>query len=92
MLCAQLPRSGILTELGSSNLGCYNPLFLHELNRICFETRKAYVSLFLLSNTYSYLSDGAASFKKKISKNKAMFDELLNAMDMVGFLDEVKTT
>jgi len=38
------------------------------------------------------LSDGAASFKKKISKNKAMFDELLNAMDMVGFLDEVKTT
>jgi len=26
---------------------------------------------------------------KKIKKNKSMFDELLNAMDMVGFLDEV---
>lgn len=27
---------------------------------------------------------------KKIKKNKSMFDELLNAMDMVGFLDEVQ--
>lgn len=27
---------------------------------------------------------------KKIKKNKSMFDELLNAMDMVGFLDEVR--
>ena len=26
---------------------------------------------------------------KKVKKNKSMFDELLNAMDMVGFLDEV---
>ena len=26
---------------------------------------------------------------KKIKKNKSMFHELLNAMDMVGFLDEV---
>lgn len=26
---------------------------------------------------------------KKVKKNKVMFDELLNAMDMVGFLDEV---
>ncbi|CAH3188478.1 unnamed protein product [Porites evermanni] len=40
------------------------------------------------ASKYCYLSDGAASFKKKISKNKAMFDELLNAMDMVGFLEE----
>ena len=29
---------------------------------------------------------------KKVKKNKSMFDELLNAMDMVGFLDEVSTT
>ena len=36
----------------------------------------------------SYLFEGAASMKK-IKKNKSMFDELLNAMDMVGFLDEV---
>ena len=62
---------------------------LHELNRMCL---KFLCKSFLLSNTDSYLSDGAASFKKKISKNKAMFDELLNAMDMVGFLDEVKPT
>lgn len=27
---------------------------------------------------------------KKIKKNKSMFDELMNAMDMVGFLDEVQ--
>lgn len=27
---------------------------------------------------------------KKIKKNKSMFDELMNAMDMVGFLDEVR--
>ena len=27
---------------------------------------------------------------KKIKKNKSMFDELLNAMDIVGFLDEVR--
>ena len=26
---------------------------------------------------------------KKVKKNKMMFNELLNAMDMVGFLDEV---
>jgi len=37
---------------------------------------------------YSYLFEGAVSMKK-IKKNKSMFDELLNAMDMVGFLDEV---
>ena len=37
----------------------------------------------------SYLSDGALSYKRKIKKNKALFDELLNAMDTVGFLDEV---
>lgn len=29
---------------------------------------------------------------KKVKKNKSMFDELLNAMDMVGFLDEVQAT
>lgn len=27
---------------------------------------------------------------KKVKKNKSMFDELMNAMDMVGFLDEVR--
>lgn len=37
---------------------------------------------------YCYLSDGALSYKRKIKKNKALFDELLNAMDTVGFLDE----
>lgn len=37
---------------------------------------------------YCYLSNGATSFKRKIKKNKAHFDELLNAMDTVGFLDE----
>ncbi|XP_015769761.1 PREDICTED: myosin-1-like [Acropora digitifera] len=42
---------------------------------------------FILSFT-SYLSDGALSYKRKIKKNKALFDELLNAMDTVGFLDE----
>lgn len=26
---------------------------------------------------------------RKVKKNKMMFNELLNAMDMVGFLDEV---
>ena len=43
----------------------------------------------LLIHTPRYLSNGAASFRKKIKKSKSMFDELLNAMDMVGFLDEV---
>ncbi|PFX20078.1 Myosin-IIIb [Stylophora pistillata] len=36
---------------------------------------------------YRYLCDGTASLKK-VTKNKMMFNELLNAMDMVGFLDE----
>nr|XP_058963310.1 myosin-IIIb-like [Pocillopora verrucosa] len=36
---------------------------------------------------YRYLCDGTASLKK-VKKNKMMFNELLNAMDMVGFLDE----
>ena len=37
-----------------------------------------------------YFSEGAACIKEKNTRFKAKFDELVNAMDMVGFSDEVR--
>ena len=36
-----------------------------------------------------YLSDGGSSLKKASNMLKTRYEELLNAMDMVGFEDEV---
>ena len=37
-----------------------------------------------------FFSEGADNIKNKNAKFKAKFDELINAMDMVGFSDEVR--
>ena len=38
-----------------------------------------------------YLSDGASCLKKASNMLKTRYDELVNAMDMVGFTDEVSS-
>lgn len=39
-----------------------------------------------------YFSEGADCVKTKNSRFKANFEELVNAMDMVGFTDDVSVT
>ena len=38
---------------------------------------------------YRYLTDGASCLKKVSNMLKTRYEELINAMDMVGFTDEV---